>query len=196
MTRLGYSLESREGLAYEIGNKNNLSPKRRSCVRCGLVKAIEALQTSGSTIGKKSFYKARFAVVRYLRLRRNSHLADNYHINFLGANVIIMSQGHLNVLSREDEKSLVVLAKKHELRLYTMPVVQETGNFSILFESLPHATGGNSFIIDGKSSPLSVYMGFIDALREIRSRSEQNGPSLVSFYGNRNQDASMFIQLL
>ena len=37
--------------AFQIENKFSLNPKSDSCVRCGVIKAIEALQTSGSTVG-------------------------------------------------------------------------------------------------------------------------------------------------
>ena len=36
---------------FQIENKFSLNPKSDSCVRCGVIKAIEALQTSGSTVG-------------------------------------------------------------------------------------------------------------------------------------------------
>jgi hypothetical protein len=131
-----------------IESKYTLSPKLDSCVRCGLLKAIEALQTSGSTIG---------------------------------ASIIMISQGHINVLSREDERELVTLSKKHQLRLYTMPLVQHKNNVSILFETMSFVTGGSSFLIQQKNYLLDVYLDVINALREIRSRSESNGPALVSF---------------
>ena len=43
--------QTRDGLAFSIKNKYNLSPSTGSCVRCGIVKAIESLQTSGSPHG-------------------------------------------------------------------------------------------------------------------------------------------------
>ena len=50
---------------------------------------------------------------------------------------------------------------------------------SILFESLSYETGGTSFFIQSKKDELSIYMSLLDALREIRARSESNGPVLV-----------------
>ena len=88
VTKIGPKNEhQRTGISVHIKNKYFLSHKANSCVRCGVIKAIEALQTSGNTIG---------------------------------ANIILISQGHLNVMSREDEKELKSLSKKHELRLYTV----------------------------------------------------------------------------
>jgi hypothetical protein len=40
--------QTREGLAVSIKNKYNLSPSSGSCVRCGIERALEALQTAGS----------------------------------------------------------------------------------------------------------------------------------------------------
>ena len=39
----------RNGLAFSIRNKHNLSPKAGGCIRCAVEKSIEALQTSGSS---------------------------------------------------------------------------------------------------------------------------------------------------
>ncbi len=52
VTRLGNDPASRKSISVHIESRYTLSPNVRSCVRCGLVKAIEALQTSGSTKGK------------------------------------------------------------------------------------------------------------------------------------------------
>ena len=40
--------QTRNGLAFSIKNKYNLSPSSGSCVRCGIERALEALQTAGS----------------------------------------------------------------------------------------------------------------------------------------------------
>ncbi len=94
--------------------------------------------------------------------------------------MIIISQGHLNAISREDVDYLITTSAKHDLRLFTMPVVADPANFSISFESLAFATGGRSFLIhQNHAAQLDVYMETIDALREIRSRSEANGPALI-----------------
>jgi len=42
---------TRNGLAFSIRNKHNLSPSNGSCVSCGVLKAVEALQTSGASRG-------------------------------------------------------------------------------------------------------------------------------------------------
>ena len=60
-----------------------------------------------------------------------------------------------------------------------MPLIHERNNVSILFESLSYETGGTSFFIQSKKDELSIYMSLLDALREIRARSESNGPVLV-----------------
>ena len=61
-----------------------------------------------------------------------------------------------------------------------MPLVHKMNNMSLHFETLSHNTGGNTFIIQPNKPNLDVYMDILDALREIRRRSESNGPSLVS----------------
>ena len=137
----------RTDISLNIRHKFSLSHKIESCVRCGVTKAIEALHTTGSTIG---------------------------------ANIILISQGHNHVLSREDNRAVVHLAKKHQLRIYSLPFVHNTSNISILFESMSYKTGGNSFFIQPTKSNLDVYMDILDSLREIHRRSESNGPSLVS----------------
>ena len=123
-----------------------MSPKTQSCVRCGVIKAIEALQTSGSTIG---------------------------------ANVILLSQGHLSVISRDDEKYLLGLSEKHKLRLFNLPFIADKNNVSILFESLSFDTNGNSFLIETNLENLHIYMQIQNALREIQRRSEPQAPVLV-----------------
>ncbi len=140
--------EIRTSLSYNLPTKFHLSHKKVSCVRCGIVKAIEALQTSGSTVG---------------------------------ANIILISQGHLNVLSREDDNELTKLAQRHQLKLFTMPFVESKNNLSILFESLSYNTGANSFLIQPDKPPLDAYMDILDALREIQGRSETNAPALVRY---------------
>ena len=95
------------------------------------------------------------------------------------ANIILISQGHINAISREDEKEIRKLAKKHELRIHTLPLVQDKTNISTLFESISYHTGGNSFFIESTKSDLELYMDLLDSLREIRARSETNGPALV-----------------
>lgn len=117
------------------------------------------------------------------------HVHENYeiiyvalfkkHFAFTGANIILISQGHINAISREDEKEIRKLAKKHELRIHTLPLVQDKTNISTLFESISYHTGGNSFFIESTKSDLELYMDLLDSLREIRARSETNGPALV-----------------
>ena len=98
---------------------------------------------------------------------------------FIGANIILISQGHINAISREDEKEIRKLAKKHELRIHTLPLVHDKTNISTLFESISYHTGGNSFFVKSTKSDLELYMDLLDSLREIRARSETNGPALV-----------------
>ena len=131
----------------KIKHRFELNPRTQSCVRCGVIKAIEALQTSGSTVG---------------------------------ANLILLSQGHLSVISRDDEKYLLDLSAKHKLRLFNMPLIDNShNNVSILFESLSFQTGGNSFLIQTQNDALNVYMEFMDSLREIQRRSEAYAPALI-----------------
>ncbi len=49
--------QTREGLAVSIKNKYNLSPSSGSCVRCGIERALEALQTAGSIQVQVTHYK-------------------------------------------------------------------------------------------------------------------------------------------
>lgn len=118
--------DSRTSISVHIKNKYFLSYKVDSCIRCGVVKAIEALQTSGNTIG---------------------------------ANIILISQGHINVLSREDERELRNLAKKHELRLHTLPLVHDRTNVSILFEQLSYSTGKIEYVLSNISMNLRKHDG-------------------------------------
>ena len=136
----------REEIDVKIKSRFELSPKLQSCVRCGVIKAIEALQTSGSTVG---------------------------------ANVILISQGQLSVISRDDEKYLLKLSQKHKLRLFNLPLVSAKNNVSILFESLSHETNANSFLIETQLKPLDIYMQITNGLREIQRRSEPHAPVLL-----------------
>ena len=96
------------------------------------------------------------------------------------ANVILISQGQIGSLSNADAEKVQEMAKKHRFRLYNMPLVHQMNNMSLHFETLSHETGGNTFIIQPTKPNLDVYMDILDALREIRRRSESNGPTLVS----------------
>ena len=99
------------------------------------------------------------------------------------ANVILISQGQIGSLSNEDALKVQEMSKKHQFRLYNMPLVHKMNNMSLHFETLSHSSGGNTFIIQpNKPNRLDVYMDILDALREIRRRSESNGPSLVRYY--------------
>ena len=138
---------AREEIEVKIKHRFELSPKTQSCVRCGVIKAIEALQTSGSTIG---------------------------------ANVILLSQGHLAVISRDDEKYLLGLSAKHKLRLFNLPFITDKNNVSIYFENLSFATAANSFLIETNLENLQIFMQLQNALREIQRRSEPQAPVLIS----------------
>ncbi len=63
--------QTREGLAVSIKNKYNLSPSSGSCVRCGIERALEALQTAGSiqvqVIRMKNLYFYPILIVNFYR---------------------------------------------------------------------------------------------------------------------------------
>lgn len=131
-----------------------MSPKNGSCVRCGIVKAIEALETSSQSS--------------------------------MGGTVILISQGKSTSLALDEEERLSDLTEKHKMAIFSLAIPRQPQNdISLSLERLSHRSGGQSYFIpensyDGREVELSTYVAMVDALSEIRSRTNPNGPFLVS----------------
>lgn len=139
--------KSRRDIAVNIHSRFKLRPQTgTSCVRCGLVKAIEALQTSSST-------------------------------NTAGATIVLVGQGHSTVISKPEERDLLALARKHDLRLFTLGLLKSSHNeASTSLERLAFSTGGlSSFFTTTNANGLETYVQMTDALREVEARSSNYG---------------------
>ncbi len=154
------SNNARQSVAVNIGNKFALVNKNGSCVRCGVVKAIEGLQTSQSGGGA------------------------------MGGTVVLISQGISPSLGSGEERELMDLARKHRLRIFSLAVPrQPQDDISMPLERLCHNTGGASFFVPVASNggangqSLATYVRLVDAFREVQARtSNDGGPYLVSNY--------------
>ena len=146
------SPKTRNGLAYSIKNKYNLSPSTGSCVRCGISKAIEALQTSGSSSGGVVVLISRGGVTS-LSLNEEKEaeeLARKHSLQVFSVSIPLPPVTDIST-------SLERLAHN------TMGE-----SFFIVDESY------------GDRSTLATYVGLTETFREIQRRTLTDSPSLVS----------------
>ena len=144
--------ESRDGLAFSIKNKYNLSPSTGSCIRCGIEKAVEALTTSGSSYGGVLIVISRGGVT-------SLSLGDEKE-------VLTVAQKHnLQLFS-----IAIPLPPVTDISLSLERLAHATGgeSFFIVDDSTD------------SSSSLATYVGLTDTFREIQDRTLGNAPSLVS----------------
>ncbi len=161
VVRLGRRMAAagpRNELAFAVKSKHHLSARTGSCVRCGVAKAIEALQ-AGRT----------------------------------GGALIIISRGGGggSGLAQEEERELRRLSAKHAVQLFPITIGQPappvSGEQWAGLERLAHFSLGNSWLLAETSylerPSLSIYMGLVDALREIQARVlPLSAPHLVSYH--------------
>jgi len=150
---LGTELTSkvRNGLAFSIKNKYNLSPSTGSCVRCGVVKAIEALQTSGSSSG---------GVIIIISRGMSTSISQGEE-----KEVLELSLKHsLQIFSMAIPQPPVT-----DISLSLERLAHNSGgqSFFIVDESF------------GDKSSLSTYVSLTDAFREVQSRTLRDSPALV-----------------
>ena len=144
--------ESRDGLAFSIKNKYNLSPSTGSCIRCGIEKAVEALTTSGSHYGGVVIVISRGGFT-------SLGLSDEKE-------VLTVAQKHnLQMFSIS-----IPLPPVTDVSLSLERLAHATGgqSFFIVDDSTTDR------------SSLATYVGLTDAFREIQDRTLGNAPSLVS----------------
>ena len=144
--------QTRNGLAFSIKNKYNLSPSSGSCIRCGIVKALESLQTSGSQQGGVVIVISRGGLTSLSleQERELSRLAAKHSLQIFPLSI---PQPPVTDLSLSLER-----------------LARATGgeSFFIVDDSY------------GDKSSLSTYVGLADAFREIQQRTLGGAPSLVS----------------
>ncbi len=159
VVRLGRRMAAagpRNELAFAVKSKHHLSARTGSCIRCGVAKAIEALQ-AGRT----------------------------------GGALIIISRGGggSSGLAPEEERELRRLSAKHAVQLFPItighPAPPASGEQWAGLERLAHFSLGSSWLLAETSylerPSLSIYMGLVDALREIQARVlPHSAPHLVS----------------
>ena len=154
ISRLGprSSSQTRDGLAFSIKNKYNLSPSTGSCVRCGIIKAIESLQISGSPYGGVLIVISRGGITS-LSLSEEAEVDKLAHKHNLQIFPVSILQPPVTDISLSLER-----------------LAHTTGgeSFFLLDDS------------ETEKSVLSTYVGLVDTFREIQQRTLGNSPSLVS----------------
>ena len=146
--------QTRDGLAFSIKNKYNLSPSTGSCVRCGIVKAIESLQTSGSPHGGVLIVISRGGITS-LSLNEEKEVME-------------LSQKHnLQIFPVSIPQPPVT-----DISLSLERLAHTTGGESFFIVDDSYSD----------KSSLSTYVGLADTFREIQQRTLGNSPSLVSDY--------------
>ncbi len=147
----------RQGVAVNIGNKFALVNKNGSCVRCGVVKAIEALQTS-----------SRSAAVG-------------------GTVILVSQGKSTGLGNGEEKELMDLSAKHRLRVFSISIPRQPQDDLSTSLERLCHSSGGRSFFIPtgtgggSGAESLATYVRVVDALREVQARTaDGGGPYLVS----------------
>lgn len=143
--------QTRDGLAFSIKNKYNLSPSTGSCVRCGIVKAIESLQTSGSPHGGVLIVISRGGITS-LSLNEEKEVME-------------LSQKHnLQIFPVSIPQPPVT-----DISLSLERLAHTTGGESFFIVDDSYSD----------KSSLSTYVGLADTFREIQQRTLGNSPSLI-----------------
>ena len=175
VVRLGRRMAAagpRNELAFAVKSKHHLSPLRTatassSCVRCGVAKAIEALQVARSGGG-------------------GGHNP--------GGALIIISRGGGGSSNNngDEERELRRLSTKHGVQLFPItigggnPTQQAPADAAAGLERAAHFSRGASWLLAESSyaeqrASLATYLGLVDALREIQGRVlPKSAPHLVS----------------
>ena len=146
--------QTRDGLAFSIKNKYNLSPSTGSCVRCGIVKAIESLQTSGSPHGGVLIVISRGGITS-LSLNEEKEVMELSKKHNLQIFPVSIPQPPVTDISLSLER-----------------LAHTTGGESFFIVDDSYSD----------KSSLSTYVGLADTFREIQQRTLRNSPSLVSDY--------------
>ena len=148
------SPQTRDGLAFSIKNKYNLSPSTGSCVRCGIIKAIESLQVSGSPHGGVLIVISRGGITS-LSLNEEKEMDDLAHKHNLQIFPVSILQPPVTDISLSLER-----------------LAHATGGESFFLVDESSAAADKS--------SLATYVGLVDTFREIQQRTMGNSPSLVS----------------
>ena len=162
--------QTRDGLAFSIKNKYNLSPSSGSCVRCGIIKAIESLKLSGSPYGGVLIVISRGGITS-LSLSEESEMEDLAHKHNLQIFPVSILQPPVVDISLSLER-----------------LAHGTGGESFFLVD-------ESSAASDKSS-LSTYVGLVDTFREIQQRTLGHSPSLVSLFCSDIRDILSIILCL
>ena len=143
---------TREAVAVDIGNRYSLVDKNGSCVRCGVMRAIEALQTSSSSPVGGTVVLVSQGVTTSLALNEEKELLKLAAKHRITVHAIAVPERPRNDVSLSLER-----------------LAHNTGGQSF-FVPAPGADD------DGG---LGTYVGIVDALREVQARTTGDGPYLV-----------------
>lgn len=144
--------ESRQGLAVQIKNKYSLSPKNHSCVRCGIVRAMEALEAGPSSAMGANVILISQGLSTNLGLDEETQVLD------------LASKHWLQIYSLA-----IPNQPQSDISMPLERLTQKTGGLSYF---IPETSYGEE--------SLATYVAMVDALREIQARSTDDGPFLVS----------------
>ena len=155
---------TRNGLAFSIRTKHNLSPRTGSCIKCGVMKGIEALQSSGTSRG---------GIIIIISRGDSSSLS-------------IQDEIELNKVSSKHQLQIFPISipqpSVSDLSIPLERLAHNTGAQSYL-------VSGQS---QEEKPSLSVYMNLVDSLREILSSVQLYSIHLVSSYYRYYIDILLF----
>lgn len=144
--------QNRVGINVHVRNKFSLTPKDGSCVRCGVMKALEALNDAGSGIGGTVIVISQGKTTS-LALNEEKDLAD------------LAIKHRLRLFSVAIPKQ-----PQDDVSLSLERLAHGTGGESFFVPEVSY----------GRDGDLSTYVALVDAFREIQSRTTGDGPYLVS----------------
>ena len=145
-----------------VRNKFSLTSKDGSCVRCGVMKALEALSDAGAGIGGTVVVvsQGKTTSLGLSDERELSDLATKHHLRIFSVSIPRQPQDDLSL-------SLERLAHL-------------TGGESFF---VPETSYGS------EEASLPTYVSLVDAFREIQARTEGDGPYLVKYHKRRDFNA-------
>lgn len=104
----------------------------------------------------------------------------------LGASIIVITQAKPFGISKQEIDDIIALAEENKWKIFVIAISKEpASDLDLTWEETSFRTGGASFFIVpkqvGVDRKMPVFVGLVDALREIQDKTTGNGPSLVSY---------------
>ncbi|XP_040572453.1 calcium-activated chloride channel regulator 1 [Lepeophtheirus salmonis] len=142
---------SRDDISRLIPREYSLSPNRGSCIRCGVIKAIEALQTTGTTVGASLIIlsQGKSTGLSNLELKELLHLGVKHRLQMFSISV---------TTSHPTDISLNMELLAHKTGGLSFIITDESGS---------------------KRPSFKTYVDLVESFREIQTRTTDNGPYLI-----------------